>query len=361
MNDRKFSPTIFIVLLILLVCFLGACSPKDPYRFSQPGKHQFGTKLEYSFVDASRADRPVNITVWYPAVLPKDAPYSDNNYDAQSDLSGAPYPVILSSAKVGSIFGPHLATYGFVVVGVKGQDSSSLWGKWLVDYPLDIVFALNQVAFQPLKGLEGMLDTDHVGAMGYSFDSFSSLSLGGARIDPQYYQDQCASVASMNPAPPEWWVEYICNITGWWDKFVANAGPSLTTSSDGLWQPITDKRILVVMPMAPEGAWMFGKRGLAAVDRPVLLIGALEDEYNFYDREAAVIFKQLGSPDKSMITFVNESHMMIESKDPVARMKHFAVAFFGYHLQGQKDYANYFSEKFVSKLEGMAWGVYQGK
>jgi hypothetical protein len=53
--------------------------------------------------------------------------------------------------------------------------------------------------------------------------------------------------------------------------------------------------------------------------------------------------------------------MMIESKDPVARMKHFAVAFFGYHLQGQKDYANYFSEKFVSKLEGMAWGVYQNK
>ncbi len=350
-----------IASLFLALVFLSACTPANPFPLAESGPHQFGTRLEYSFVDASRGDRPVNITVWYPAVLPKDAPYSDNNYDAQPDLSGAPYPLILSSAKVGSIFGPHLATYGFVVVGVKGQDSSDHWGKWLIDYPLDIVFALNHVASNPLPGLEGMLDTEHAGAMGYSFDSFTSLTLGGARIDPQYHQEQCATAASMNPAPPEWWVDYICNITGGWDEFVAHAGPTLTNSTDGLWQPMTDKRILAVMPMAPEGAWMFGERGLAAVDRPTLIIGASADDINLYDLEASYIFEHLGAADKSMITFVGEDHMMIGSSDPVAHMKHFAVAFFGYHLQGNQKYANYLSKKFVSKREGLAWGVYQGK
>ena len=41
--------------------------------------------------------------VWYPAKLTENAPPSDYNIDAEPDLSGAPYPLILSSAKVGSI------------------------------------------------------------------------------------------------------------------------------------------------------------------------------------------------------------------------------------------------------------------
>lgn len=52
-------------------------------------------------------------------------------------------------------------------------------------------------------------------------------------------------------------------------------------------------------------------------------------------------------------------HVMIERDEPTLRMKHFAVAFFGYHLQGRQEYADYFSEKFVSKQDGLAWGVYE--
>lgn len=55
-----------------------------------------------------------------------------------------------------------------------------------------------------------------------------------------------------------------------WEEFSALAGPDITVSTDGLWQPMTDDRILAVMPMAPEGAWLFGARGLATVDRPTL-------------------------------------------------------------------------------------------
>jgi hypothetical protein len=39
--------------------------------------------------------------------------------------------------------------------------------------------------------------------------------------------------------------------------------------------------------------------------------------------------------------------------------KHFAVAFFGYHLQGRDNYADCYSKRFVERRTDLAWGVYQ--
>jgi len=358
MNKNRLS-----ILMSLAVCMLilASCSLVNPFPLSKPGHFDFGTRQNYQFTDPARDNREVSLTIWYPAVLPEDAPPSDYNFNAAPDTSGAPYPLILSSAKVGSIFGPHLASHGFVVVGVTGLDSSSNWGKWLINDPLDILFALDQVANTPLAGLEGMIDAEHAGAMGYSFDGYNALALGGARVDPEFYLAQCAGASLMVPPPPEWWVKYICEMGISWDEFSALAGPVITTSADGLWQPMTDDRILAVMPMAPEGAWLFGERGLEAVDRPTLIIAATADDINLYDLEAAYIFEHLGTPDKAMISLIGEEHSMVESDEPVVRMKHFAAAFFGYYLQGQEGYLKYFSEEFVSRRDGLAWGVYTGK
>lgn len=351
--------------LLLIVFALSACSQGNPFPLSEPGQYDFGTKGGfgdwYTFIDPGRNDRTVSIMVWYPARLAEGEESTSYNIDAEPDLSGAPYPMIIGSAKVGSIFGAHLASHGFVYVGVKSLDSSPSWGKWLITHPQDYLFVLDQIASAPLSGLEGMIDAEHAGAMGYSFDGYNSLALSGARVDPEYYQAQCAGASAMVPPPPEWWVKYICEMDVSWDEFVALAGPEITTSTDGLWQPMTDDRILAVMPMAPEGAWLFGERGLAAVDRPTLIIGATADDCNFYDLEAAFIFNHLGTPDRSMISFIGEEHGMVESDVSAAKMKHFAVAFFGYHLQGRSDYAEYFSEKFVKRSDGLAWGVYTDK
>jgi len=53
--------------------------------------------------------------------------------------------------------------------------------------------------------------------------------------------------------------------------------------------------------------------------------------------------------------------MMVYDRKAVARMAHFAVAFFGYHLQGCQDLAWYFSEDFVAQHDDLAWGVYQNE
>jgi predicted dienelactone hydrolase len=319
-----------------------------PMPFSEPGPYAVGTRKMIQYTDASRGDRPVTLTIWYPAEKAAATTVGEAVTDAPPDMSNAPYPVILSAIKDGIVFAPHMVSYGFAMVGVNGQDSQ-YWGAWLTDYPLDIVFALDQFASNPPEGLEGILDTGRAGAMGYSFDGFSSLTLGGARVDPDFYLAQCAQAGAMNPKPEDWWIDYICNMTGSWDNFVANAGASITTSQDGLWQPITDQRIRAVMPMAPEGAWLYGERGLAAMNRPTLIIGATNDTGNPYDLEAVYILEHISNPAPIMISFIGRDHGMIGNKDTVTSMKHFAVAFFGYHLQGKTDYANWFSEKFVNK------------
>ena len=188
---------------------LQACTPKNPFKLSEAGPHDFGTKLEYAFVDTSRNDRAVNITVWYPAELPADAPPSDYNFDAQPDRSAAPYPLILSSAKVGSIFGPHMASHGFVVVGVKGLDPYIPWNENLVDQPLDILFALEQVSKVPLESLEGMIDANRAGTIGYSFDGYNSLAMSGARVDPEFYLSQCEQAPSMKPELTDFWIDFL--------------------------------------------------------------------------------------------------------------------------------------------------------
>ena len=72
--------------------------------------------------------------------------------DAKTDLSDAPYPLFLSSAKVGFIFADTLISYNFVYVGIDGLDTYPVFEQIFLDPPLDILFALDQFASNPIDG-----------------------------------------------------------------------------------------------------------------------------------------------------------------------------------------------------------------
>jgi predicted dienelactone hydrolase len=324
------------------------------FPLSEPGPYQVGFRT-LALTDAGRENRAVGVTVWYPVKPLADATNVDPNRDAEPDCSGAPYPLILSSTKVANIFAPIVVSHGFTWASVDQIDSYMMMNKEMIDQPLDILFAFHQMADHPPQGLEGVMDVDHAGAIGYSFDGYNTLAMSGARIDPKYYLSQCPTPDATTEAILGGFSAFSCAPAREWDKFVAHAGASITSSEDGLWQPLTDKRIRAVMPMAGEGWWLFGEKGLAAVDRPVLIIVSTNDELY---KENALIFEHLGTSEKSLISFVGQDHMMIYGGEMIARMTHFAVAFFGYHLQGNPDLAQYFSEDFVARHADLAWGIY---
>ena len=113
----------------------GEVTPEPvPFPLSEPGPYYAG-KRTFTFQDASRDNRRIGITVWYPAVLPAGSTgtHLQVGTDRDPDLSGAPYPLILSSTKVARIFAPYLVTHGFAWASVDNIDVYIPWNTQLVD------------------------------------------------------------------------------------------------------------------------------------------------------------------------------------------------------------------------------------
>ena len=147
----------------------------------------------------------------------------------------------------------------------------------------DFLFSLDQISANSPDGLENLIDTSRVGVTGYSYGGDISLTVSGARVDPEFYLSQCMQISTLVPESLQWiYNDYYCQDAINWDEFVHFIGDEITISDDGLWQPLTDERIRAVMPMAPTVSWYFGERGLAAVDRPTLLIWGTKDVLSPY-------------------------------------------------------------------------------
>lgn len=317
------------------------------------GPYAVGIRRNIIYVDEKRGGREISLTIWYPA-LSEDGESDSEIKDAPPDLSDAPYPVLLSTSKLGFIFAPALVSHGYVYVGVNKLDTYMIWDNNLVDQPLDLLFALKMVAEDAPEWLAGMPNMEMTGTLGYSFDGYNSLAMSGARVEPQAYLAHCAEIESMRQSEESWYWDYLCSLSQNWAEFEAHAGEEITDSQDGLWQPMTDARIKAVMPMSPDGAWLFNERGLAQVEMPIFITAAENEEF-YSTEEMHFLYDKLGSADKYLITFLDRTHMMIYDEYSVSQLTHFANAFFGFYLQGKKDYAQYFSQDFVSQYSELAW------
>ncbi len=336
------------------------------FPLGEPGPYHAGNR-EITYVDVSRDGREVTVLIWYPALEQTDDEGKTVVRDAEPDLSRAPYPLVLTEENSGrDLFLSHLASHGFVMAAVQDQPAASEkpweepWEESLVMGPvLDFLFALDQIAFAPPEGLEGLIDTDNAGVVGFSYGGDISLTVSGARVDPAFYLTQCEQTPSIEQVVKPWvYTDVCCRDATNWDQFVASMGEAVTVTDDGLWQPVTDARIRAVMPMASTVSWYFGEQGLAAADRPVLILFGTRDDLAPYEVEAGYTYEHLGTPERFLISFIGNSHFMVYSEETAAKMKHFATAFFGTYLQGKDEYQAYFSEDFVKAAQDLAWGIY---
>jgi predicted dienelactone hydrolase len=340
-----------------------APSEADIFPLAEPGPYFPGRRtyaIPYSRVQGAGQ---VGITIWYPAVKPADFKGTVAK-EAPADQDGASYPLLLTSTIFGNEFATHLASHGFVVAGVDNQAPSDRFGPWVIDYPLEILAMLDYLADTPPVELAGVIDADHSGALGYSFSGHNTLLLSGARVDAQFYLDKCAQGPAEGSSPTDKLVKeqtyhYFCEMASSWEDFASHAGSAITASDDGLWQALLDDRIRAAMPMAPDGPWLFGERGLAAIKLPVLMIcGTADSRDTDYLESCAYAFERIGSPEKGLISFVNQDHLMVFDAERQRRMQHFIAAFFGYHLQGKTEYQEYYAQEFVEQVGDLAWGVY---
>jgi predicted dienelactone hydrolase len=335
----------------------------DYFPLSEHGPYWPGNRV-YSFIDNSRNGRKIEVQIYYPALKEANEQGGIISRDATPDMSGAPYPLILTGHDSGNfLFKSHLASYGFVMVIVQspGFSYTAPWNNGVIDAPLDFLFVLDSLTSNLPEGLDGVIDTNRVGVAGYSSDGLFSMALGGARINPEYYFSQCAQAPTLDPPISTSLINYFCNLSKWWDEFSSQVSADISTVSEGLWQPTTDERILAVMPMAPDGAWLYGAEGLAAIKIPAMIIAGTADSLVSYKMTSCYVYEHLVNADRFLISFIGKGHLMVEQPEVISPINHFAVAFFGYYLQGRTEYADYFSEDFVSQFDDLFWGVYTGE
>ena len=161
----------------------GATPDDVLFPLSEPGPYHTGKQM-FTYADTSRSGREIRATVFYPALLPEgskgDKLLAGLNRDL--DLSGGPYPLTLTGANSGDeLFEAHLASNGFAMAIVRspGPSVPDFWDFGVVDAPRDILLVLDQLSSNPPEGLDGVIDTDHVGVTGYSWEGLISLAGSG--------------------------------------------------------------------------------------------------------------------------------------------------------------------------------------
>lgn len=345
----------------------------------------------------ARYDRTLTLEVWYPAVIPADqtalteyqdvlpasvaeaaVPFSFAGRalrDAEPDLSGAAYPLIVVShgypgSRVQlSYLDENLASKGYVVVAIDHTESTfadtDAFQSTLYNRPLDIRFTIDQMTQMSADSadnesfLKGLADTDHIGLIGYSMGGYGSLNVVGAG--------------------------YNAVLSGFVGPFASNL---LAGNPDYI--AAHDDRIKAVVALAPFGADLtvagapglsfWDDEGLAGVEVPVLFIVGDQDDVAGYEKGVRRIFDGTINSDRYLLTFVNARHNVGGNPPPAAAtsyenwerysepawdkrrinniVQHFATAFLGVQLQGQSDYQRYLAiatEPGADVPSGTAW------
>lgn len=330
-QQKKFGLLTVLCGVMLCITFSLAAAQETLAPVGEAGSYQVGIQI-MALTDESRDDRNLQTYIWYPALVSEDAPRP-----YAPDDSGAPYPLVIFSHGGGGaategvdLFIEHLVSQGFVVAGVDHRDPSNWQG--MVDRPLDVLFLLNQLAdLEADHPLAGIIDTSKVGVIGSSFGGYTSLALGGGRVNPTHLLEWCADESNAEG------VAY-CGMINNWDELSAYHDQVQPASEDNLWIATTDERIAAVLPMVPCMGQAFTEAGLESVAVPTLIIAGTLDSQCPRASESDFMYAHVGAADRYLVTIDRPGHIEALEEDVV---RHYATSFFGYYLQGKADYAAY--------------------
>jgi len=328
---QKLIVTLLCGVLILSVVPSLAQRPDAP-EYALRGEYGVGT-TEFVIEDD---ERPLNVTVWYPAVIGDDVEeaytYRDGLvavdgravFDAPLDTTlDEPFAVILFSHGSGGMryqslfYTEHLASQGFVVMAVNHpgntildsvSDPEAFAANIMVNYalrPLDILRLLDfaeALNADSQTMFANQLDLSAIGVTGHSFGGYTAMSIGGGQLDFSEVDAACAETEDPN----------ICRFANGSEVVAELRNYNLNEGTT--FPPTTDPRIAAVVLLAPAGATTFSVESLEAVELPVMTIVGSADSTTPPETQANVIHEGIGSDQKILITLENAGHYVFVDK-----------------------------------------------
>lgn len=320
------SPSLTLFLLLILFSIpLDAQQRPDAPPYARRGEYTVGTR------DAISQDeqRPLNITLWYPALNPDNQPervtYRHGLFsaegralrDAAPNLSSAPYPlVIFSHGNSGFRFQSlylteHLASQGFVVIALDHptntvfdamQDNNALLDNIAPNYahrPADVLRVIAYADSLDAGDLAGLIDTQRIAIVGHSFGGYTALAVGGLQLNFDQLEQQC--LAAVEPFSD------VCFLVDEEPRIAEARG--FETIPEGAWPPITDPRIKAIVALAPWNGSIFDLNSLTYIQTPTMFLVGSADDVTPPIRDAEYMYDRMfAATPKVLITFQNGGH-----------------------------------------------------
>jgi predicted dienelactone hydrolase len=280
----------FVLLLLIGILATGSL-PAQAQRFDTPpygqrGEYVVGVR-DFQITDNTAPDRPLDATVWYPAVNPDDAPeeieYSWGSFtgtgrairDAAPNTETA-YPLVIFShgwmgIRYNSIFlTEHLASHGFVVIAADhpGSTFGSLSFNSIEENALQRPVDIQRIiAFaETQEGFSEIIDMERIAVMGHSLGGYTAVASSGAVVREQTFGDP---------------------------------------------------RIKALVVMAP--AVRLGEVDVTPIEIPTLVLVGSADNITPADTNADRVYDEIASELKAQVTFENGGHsLFIEACPQIA-------------------------------------------
>jgi predicted dienelactone hydrolase len=239
--------------------------------------------------------------IWYPA-----------NVNGTPNIASGPYPLVVF-APGGYLDGMahilllhHLASYGMVTVSwnPRNETDSPDYYKYSSYRPLDMKSIIDELEKMTASNgqLAGLIDMKQVVAAGYSQGGGTALMLGGAQRSFEW----CKVHSDLQIIDYE--VQLFCGGFPQHQEEIAKMA-GLKAVPEGLWPPQGDPRIVALVAMAPLGKyWGANYEGVSAVKVPALILVGSADDVIKPELGANSVYKQLGSPKKTLVDFEGKDH-----------------------------------------------------
>ncbi len=311
-----------LLFLLLLVNVSNAQQRPDAPPYAQLGEYAVGM-TEFTIEDD---DRPLRVTLWYPAAPapPADAPLAvydlaviqfESSALADVPAADGTFPLVVFSHGSGGFrfqslwLTEHLASWGFVVISADHPTNTfadqinvprfteNLASNYVLR-PRDVIRQIDFAQTLTDTGeFAGLIDIEQIAVIGHSFGGYTALATAGATLDFQQLQTYCET-ATFELASS------VCFLTEEEDKITPLVGgePPYIVGSD--------PRVDAVVALAPWNGPILNQASLAQIDIPTLIIVGTGDRVTIPERDAYTIFDQMVNAPRTLTTFVNGDHFI---------------------------------------------------